>query len=119
MSQQQKTLQHYWLIAGQAHFVADGAFHTRNLNALSVTPKKFLNQTELAKSQQTIQARLVRQTFPDGNLPADFKFVDVFVMSVSWMGQMTEAEFLQGHDELVAEQMAARSTQQATSKLAN
>ena len=106
-------LQHYWLVSGHVHFVtAEGRDH-RHFNVLSTTDKQQFNHTTMAKAQQLLQMRLVKEAFPEG-LPEGFQIVDVVFLGVSHLGQMTQDEFVEGFADLTREQAAAAMA--ATSK---
>ncbi len=94
---------HYWLVAGQVHYTTAAASHRRNLNTMVSTKPSYFSRADLGRSQQVLQARLMKDTFPNNHIPSDLLITDVFVISVSQLGQMTRAEFEKGYEALLAE----------------
>lgn len=93
---------HYWLIAGQVHYTAGEAPYQRNINTVLATKERHFARADIGKAQQMLQLSLMR-SFKD-QLPADIQITDVFMISVNWLGFMTDEQFQKGYDELVQEQ---------------
>jgi hypothetical protein len=102
---------HYWLIAGQVLFTIGENTLNRSLNTLVTTKNPFLTRSDMGKAQQAIQVRLMRETFPENEIPADLKIHDVFIASASSLGAMTPEEFNAGYDDLLKEQAAAKASE--------
>jgi hypothetical protein len=88
------------------HFTLSEGASSRNLNTLVQTKEPYFSRAELGKAQQILQVRLMRETFPENAIPADVKVTDVFILSVSALGLMSDEEFQKGYDALVKEASA-------------
>lgn len=104
------TLQHYWLVAGQVHYdFSESAVFHRNLNCIIRTDRQSFAHANMGKAQQLLQMRLLNEKFPPEGPGEGFKITDVFLMSISYLGQMTVEEFQEGFAEMSAEQSKAEA----------
>lgn len=94
---------HYFLFATQVLYAREGLERTRNFNVMLPTENDFVNRKGLGLAQQQAQVRFYTEF--DTHRTAEIK--DVFILSISHLGAMTEAEFHAGFEQQVAEEEAA------------
>lgn len=81
--------QHYFLLAAQVIYYKDKLERSRNFNILITSEHPFVNRAQLGRAQQQAQVRY----FTEFDTDQRSTVVDVFIQSVSNLGEMTEAEF--------------------------
>lgn len=86
--------QHYFLLAAQVIYQKDKLERSRNFNILITSEHPFVNRAQLGRAQQQAQVRY----FTEFDTEQKSTVVDVFIQSVSNLGEMTEAEFHAGFD---------------------
>lgn len=86
--------QHYFLLAAQVIYQKDKLERSRNFNILITSEHPFVNRAQLGRAQQQAQVRY----FTEFDTDQKSTVVDVFIQSVSNLGEMTEAEFHAGFD---------------------
>lgn len=86
--------QHYFLLAAQVIYQKDKLERSRNFNILITSEHPFVNRAQLGRAQQQAQIRY----FTEFDTDQKSTVVDVFIQSVSKLGEMTEAEFHAGFD---------------------
>lgn len=84
--------QHYFLLAAQVIYQKDKLERSRNFNILITSEHPFVNRAQLGRAQQQAQVRY----FTEFDADQRSTVVDVFIQSVSNLGEMTEAEFHAG-----------------------
>lgn len=84
--------QHYFLLAAQVIYQKDKLERSRNFNILIASEQPFVNRAQLGRAQQQAQVRY----FTEFDTDQKSTVVDVFIQSVSNLGEMTEAEFHAG-----------------------
>ena len=84
--------QHYFLLAAQVIYQKDKLERSRNFNILLTSEHPFVNRAQLGRAQQQAQVRY----FTEFDTDQKSTVVDVFIQSVSNLGEMTEAEFHAG-----------------------
>ena len=84
--------QHYFLLAAQVIYQKDKLERSRNFNILLTSEHPFVNRAQLGRAQQQAQVRYFTEIDTDQKSTV----VDVFIQSVSHLGEMTEAEFHAG-----------------------
>ena len=84
--------QHYFLLAAQVIYQKDKLERSRNFNILLTSEHPFVNRAQLGRAQQQAQIRY----FTEFDTDQKSTVVDVFIQSVSHLGEMTEAEFHAG-----------------------
>lgn len=84
--------QHYFLLAAQLIYQKDKLERSRNFNILITSEHPFVNRAQLGRAQQQAQVRY----FTEFDTEQKSTVVDVFIQSVSNLGEMTEAEFHTG-----------------------
>jgi hypothetical protein len=83
-------LKHHWLVAGNVVATgANGQTGQRGLNTLVVTSEAIFTRTDIATAQEGLMRRFLNET----EQAAGAKITDVFVISVSRLGEMTHEEF--------------------------
>lgn len=83
---------HYYLVAGEVVFInPDETLGTLRLNTVTRTKKQLFTAQNLGESQQALQMQFHRNCETRG-VPL-LNIFDVFIMSVSYLGHMTEEEF--------------------------
>ena len=80
---------HYFLLAAQVIYQKDKLERSRNFNILIMSDTKTVNRAQLGRAQQQAQVRYFTEF--DGEQKSNV--VDVFIQSVSHLGEMTEEEF--------------------------
>lgn len=86
--------QHYFLLATQVIYQKDKLERSRNFNILITSKHPFVNRAQLGRAQQQAQIRY----FTEFDTDQKSTVVDVFIQSVSNLGEMTEAEFHAGFE---------------------
>ena len=81
--------QHYFLLAAQVIYQKDKLERSRNFNILITSNTKTVNRAQLGRAQQQSQVRY----FTEFDSEQKSNVVDVFIQGVSYLGEMTEAEF--------------------------
>lgn len=91
--------QHYYLFASTVVFKRKGSesLEQMGMNVTITTNKKLIIAKDIGRGQQSVQLSL-HQRFP-GEIE---DVIDVFVMSISYLGVMTQAEFVAGLEDTVA-----------------
>ena len=84
--------QHYFLLAAQVIYQKDKLERSRNFNILITSEHPFVNRAQLGRAQQQAQVRY----FTEFDTDQKSTVVDVFIQSVSHLGEMAEAEFHAG-----------------------
>jgi hypothetical protein len=97
------TRYHYWLLAAAITFNedpdnAESKNQGRNVNALITTENKTFTRKDLATGQSAVLQRFVTEAYPEG-VPVGLTILDTFSIGVSYLGQMTTAEFHAGFEE--------------------
>lgn len=100
---------HYWIYAAQILFKDSKGDYQRSLNTLLPTDNKYVTRKDLARAQEATQVKFFQKTFPENQIPIDVQVVDLFTVSISYLGFMSQKEFNEGFAE--AEQ-AAEATKQ-------
>ena len=80
---------HYFLLAAQVIYQKDKLERSRNFNILIMSDTKTVNRAQLGRAQQQAQVRY----FTEFDSEQKSNVVDVFIQGVSYLGEMTEAEF--------------------------
>jgi hypothetical protein len=81
---------HYWLVAGNVVATGPkGQVGQKGLNTLITTTNGFFTREDLARAQDGLMQRFVAETKQEKG----GKIVDVFILSVSRLGLMTQEEF--------------------------
>ena len=98
------TPQHHYLLAGEVTYqlTPDGEVHKTCLNTTSRTTDQFVTAADLARGQQAIQMLLFQQ------LGGPAIVSSVIFYAVSYLGLMTQEEFMSGLDQMRAQ--AAEAT---------
>lgn len=83
---------HFYLVAAMVTFNIEGEEGTRShmLNTMIKTKDNFVSLENLGRAQQAVQMRLAGILGEDS---AKSNVIDVVVMSVSYMGYMSEKDF--------------------------
>ena len=81
--------QHYFLLAAQVIYQKDKLERSRNFNILIMSNTKTVNRAQLGRAQQQAQVRY----FAEFDSEQKSNVVDVFIQGVSYLGEMSEAEF--------------------------
>ena len=81
--------QHYFLLAAQVIYQKDKLERSRNFNILITSNTKTVNRAQLGRAQQQAQVRY----FTEFDSEQKSNVVDVFIQGVSYLGEMSEAEF--------------------------
>ena len=81
--------QHYFLLAAQVIYQKDKLERSRNFNTLITSNTKAVNRAQLGRAQQQAQVRY----FTEFDSEQKSNVVDVFIQGISYLGEMTEAEF--------------------------
>lgn len=85
--------QHHWLVAGQIVVkYKDGEQKETNMNALILTQRKAFTKQDIGKAQQALQLRFYKEVPQD----PDTEVIDVFMVSVSYLGLMSQKDFHDG-----------------------
>ena len=80
---------HYFLLAVQVIYQKDKLERSRNFNILIMSDTKTVNRAQLGRAQQQSQVRY----FTEFDSEQKSNVVDVFIQDVSYLGEMSEAEF--------------------------
>lgn len=92
---------HFWIAAVQMVFTVgkdDKAQHfERGFNTLLGTTVKQITRKNLAEIQETARQRFLKETFPE-EIPVDLLIRDAFIMNISYLGNMSDAEFHAGFE---------------------
>ena len=80
---------HYFLLAGLVVYQRDKLERQKPLNVLIPSDTATVNRSQLGRAQQQAQVRF----FTEFDRECKSEVVDVFVQSVSYLGEMTEKEF--------------------------
>ena len=80
---------HYFLLAAQVIYQKDKLERSRNFNILIMSNTKTVNRAQLGRAQQQSQVRY----FTEFDSEQKSNVVDVFIQGVSYLGEMSEAEF--------------------------
>jgi hypothetical protein len=85
---------HYFLLSALVIYQRDKIERTRHFNILVTSDKKTINRAQIGNAQQQAQVRF----FTEFDTENKSEVVDVFMQSVSHLGEMSEAEFHQEFD---------------------
>lgn len=80
---------HYFLLAALVVYQRDKLERQKPLNVLIASDTATVNRSQLGRAQQQAQVRF----FTEFDHERKSEVVDVFVQSVSYLGEMTEKEF--------------------------
>lgn len=80
---------HYFLLATLVVYQKDKLERNKPLNILVTSDEQFVTRTQLGRAQQQAQVRF----FTEFDTERKSQVTDVFVQSVSYLGEMTEQEF--------------------------
>ena len=80
---------HYFLLAALVVYQRDKLERQKPLNILITSETQTVNRSQLGRAQQQAQVRF----FTEFDRERKSEVVDVFVQSVSYLGEMTEQEF--------------------------
>lgn len=80
---------HYFLLAALVVYQRDKLERQKPLNILITSETQTVNRSQLGRAQQQAQVRF----FTEFDRERKTEVVDVFVQSVSYLGEMTEKEF--------------------------
>ena len=80
---------HYFLLAALVVYRRDNLERQKPLNILITSDTATVNRSQLGRAQQQAQVRF----FTEFDRERKSEVVDVFVQSVSYLGEMTEKEF--------------------------
>lgn len=80
---------HYFLLAALVVYQRDKLERQKPLNVLIPSDSATVNRSQLGRAQQQAQVRF----FTEFDRERKSEVVDVFVQSVSYLGEMTEKEF--------------------------
>lgn len=81
---------HHWLIAGNVVAVAGkGQVGQKGLNTMVRTSTRHFTRADIAKGQEALMQRFLEETPKE----QAGKIVDVFIISISHLGLMTQEEF--------------------------
>ena len=80
---------HYFLLAALVVYQRDKLERQKPLNVLIPSDTQTVNRSQLGRAQQQAQVRF----FTEFDRERKSEVVDVFVQSVSYLGEMTEKEF--------------------------
>ena len=89
-------VQHYHLVAGMVLFVREGSdeIEQMNLNTTLTGDDRNVTARQIGIAQQGLQMRLFERVGPQVEVK------DVFIISVSYLGQMTPEKFVEGVKDL-------------------
>lgn len=89
-------LQHYHIVAGMVLFTRPGDDNVEqmHLNTTITGDDKNVTAKHIGMAQQGLQMRLFERTGPEANV------LDVFIISVNYLGHMTQDKFVEGVSEL-------------------
>lgn len=80
---------HYFLLATLVVYQKDKLERNKPLNILVTSDEQFVTRSQLGRAQQQAQVRF----FTEFDTERKSQVTDVFVQSVSYLGEMTEQEF--------------------------
>jgi len=81
---------HHWLVAGQIITAnPKGIGHTRILNSLVLADEQCLTKLDIARTQDGLMRRFVTETEQEKG----FQIVDVVILSINYLGLMTQEGF--------------------------
>jgi hypothetical protein len=86
--------QHYWLVAGTVMFgnKAEETIGNVSLNTTTRTDADAFPSREIGRAQQALQMLFFKRILQEDQ--ANIQVVDVVIISVNYLGEMTEEEFL-------------------------
>lgn len=88
---------HYNLFAGEVTFRIEDDIHTARVNTIVPTKKSAISFSVIGQAQQQMQAFLYERMQSDakaaGIAAPPMEFLDVVVLSITWLGMMTKEEF--------------------------
>lgn len=82
-------LKYHWLVAGNVVAGANGKVGQRGLNTIVVTNTIIFTRADIATAQEGLMRRFLTET----ENAQDTKISDVFIISVSHLGFMSQEEF--------------------------
>lgn len=80
---------HYFIIAAQVIYQRDKLERSKPMNFLLASKTQTVTRRQLAQAQHALQVKFLSEIAPDGKS----QITDVFTQSISYLGEMTEAEF--------------------------
>lgn len=86
---------HYYLMAAQVVYSVDGNNGMVNLNVIIVSDEMMVTRAQLGRAQQQAQVRF----FKEYDTEQKSKVSDVFILSISHLGEMTAKDFHGEHYE--------------------
>ena len=86
--------QNYFLLSALVIYQREKLERTRHFNILMTSQKRTITRTQLGRAQQQAQVRFFTEFDKDNKS----EVVDVFIQSISHLGEMTEAEFHEDFD---------------------
>ena len=81
---------HYYLLPAEVRYEVKGVPHLIKFDTLTKKDQPFINMRDLGEAQQASQVRLFREVIEP---TPDVQVMDVCILSVSYLGEMTEEEF--------------------------
>jgi hypothetical protein len=94
---------HYFLMAAVVVYQRESLERQKPLNVLMTSDTQTINRSQLGRAQQQAQVRF----FTEFDKERKANVVDVFMQSVSYLGEMTEEEF---HGEFYVDPDAPETT---------
>lgn len=86
--------QNYFLLSALVIYQREKLERTRHFNILMTSKDRTITRTQLGRAQQQAQVRF----FTEFDKDQKSEVVDVFIQSISHLGEMTEAEFHEDFD---------------------
>lgn len=80
---------HYYLVSALVVYQKDKLERTKPLNVLMPVNNNLFGRTELAIAQRQVHIRFIKEYDPEGKA----EVLDIYNQSISYLGEMTEAEF--------------------------
>lgn len=80
---------HYHLFSTMVIYFQDGREKRKFLNSVSPGTDSFVTAMDIARVQHQVQVRFRKEFDPK----ATFKIADVYIQAISYLGQMTDAQF--------------------------
>lgn len=84
----------YFLLSAMVIYQKDKLERSRNFNILLSSDKRIVTRAQLGRAQQQAQVRF----FTEFDSDRKSEIMDVYIQSVSYLGEMTEAEFHEDFD---------------------
>lgn len=86
---------HHYLVTGEIHYGIEDNYHMSRLNAVVTHDEKKVPAKIIGRAQQTLQMNFFKRVED----PTKIKVEDVIIVGLTYLGEFTESEFVEGLQE--------------------